>query len=353
MDEQIALTIIDAQAVSIVADEQGVGELANSYARQDIFAEYHQQCTRNTQRRQRAELALFARYLHEAGIERAPDDLYTQASAWRGITYGLVKGFVKWQLQQGYAIGSINVRLATIRKYCALALESGVIESTAMDLIKTVDGYSHKVGRNIDTDRKKQGIPTRRGYKKATPTKVSTHTARRLKKATVETDAPRLRMHDQDLDARDSLLMCLFIEHALRCSEVAALNVESFNLEERTVTVYREKTDTRDTYELMPRTYQAAKIYLAGKSSGPLFTGYQGKRISTRAINDRVRQLGKQEGIEGLSPHDLRHYWALDALKNGTSLNIVQAYGGWSSAAMPLHYAKISGVTHSGLRLSE
>jgi site-specific recombinase XerC len=353
MDEQIALTIIEARAVSVVADEQGVGELANSYARQDIFAEYHQQCTANTQRRQQAELVLFARYLHEAGIERTPDDLYTQASAWRGITYGLVKGFVKWQLQQGYAIGSINVRLATIRKYCALAFESGVIESTAMDLIKTVDGYSHKVGRNIDTDRKKQGIPTRKGYKKATPTKVSTHAARRLKKATVETDVPRRRMHDQDLDARDSLLMCLFIEHALRCSEVAALNVESFNLEERTVTVYREKTDTHDTYELMPRTYQAAKIYLAGKLSGPLFTGYQGKRISTRAINDRVRQLGKQEGIEGLSPHDLRHYWALDALKNGTSLNVVQAYGGWSSAAMPLHYAKISGVTHSGLRLSE
>ncbi len=353
MDEQTALTVIDANAVSIVANEQGIGELANTYARQDTFAEYHQQCTANTQRRQQAELALFARYLHEAGMERAPADLYTQAEAWSGITYGLVKGFVKWQLQQGYAIGSINVRLATVRKYCALAFESGVIESTAMDLIKTVDGYSHKVGRNIDVDRKKQGIPTRKGHKKATPTPVSTHAARRLKKATVETDTPRTRAHDQDLAARDALLMCLFIEHALRCSEVAALNIESFDMEERTVTVYREKTDTRDTYELMPRTYQAAKIYLAGKSSGPLFLGYQGKRISSRAINDRVRQLGEQEGIEGLSPHDLRHHWALDALKNGTSLNVVQAYGGWSSASMPLHYAKISGVTHRGLRLSD
>jgi hypothetical protein len=103
MDEQIALTIIDTQAVSVVANEQGVSELANSYARQDIFAEYHQQCTANTQRRQQAELMLFARYLHEAAVERTSEDLYTEASAWRRIIYGLVKGFVKWQLQQAYA----------------------------------------------------------------------------------------------------------------------------------------------------------------------------------------------------------------------------------------------------------
>jgi integrase len=147
--------------------------------------------------------------------------------------------------------------------------------------------------------------------------------------------------------------MCLLIEHALRVSEIAALNVEHFSLDERTLTVYREKTATCDTYELMPRTYQAARVYLAGKAAGPLFTGYQGKRISTRAITARVRELGKQEGIEGLSPHDLRHHWAMDALKNGTSLDIVQAYGGWKSAAMPLHYARIAGVTHKGLKISD
>jgi hypothetical protein len=87
-------------------------------------------------------LALFAQYLHEAGLSRFPEALYHEADAWRPITFGLVKGFVKWQLQHCYAIGSVNVRLATIRTYCRLAFESGVIDSEALALIKTVDGYS-------------------------------------------------------------------------------------------------------------------------------------------------------------------------------------------------------------------
>jgi hypothetical protein len=56
------------------------------------------------------------------GYEASP---LTTPAAWQSITYGLIETFVRWQLQQGYAIGSINVWLATIKKYCALATKAG------------------------------------------------------------------------------------------------------------------------------------------------------------------------------------------------------------------------------------
>jgi hypothetical protein len=53
-------------------------------------------------------------------------------------------------LQEGYAIGSINVRLSTVKKYAQLATQAGAIFPTEYALIKTVAGFRHAEGRNVD-----------------------------------------------------------------------------------------------------------------------------------------------------------------------------------------------------------
>ena len=63
-------------------------------------------------------------FLQEAGVPAA--GLYEEARAWRGVTWGLVEAFKVWQLQQGYAIGSINGRLSTVRTFARLAAKAGV-----------------------------------------------------------------------------------------------------------------------------------------------------------------------------------------------------------------------------------
>jgi hypothetical protein len=55
---------------------------------------------------------LFAQYLRAAGLQGG--DFAQAPQAWRGISWGLVEGFARWGLQQGYAVTSINVRLSTI-----------------------------------------------------------------------------------------------------------------------------------------------------------------------------------------------------------------------------------------------
>lgn len=344
----------DEQALEIILsppygdDLARSGATANYYARQRIFADYHEQTARNTQDRQKNDLLLFSTMLAEMGVNRSTDDLYHDALAWEGINYGHLKAFQKWLRDQGYAISSVNVSVTTIRRYCGLAYESGVLSHEAIDMIRTVKNYNRKVGQNIDMSREQ----TRKGEKKASPTYVPSTVLQQLR--TPGTATPSRRRHDQALSARDQLLVCLFTEHGLRCSEIVNLNIEHFHMETREITVHREKTGDTETYELLPRAYEALLLYLStqDRKTGPLFTGYGGKRISRRAINKRIGELGERLHLEHLSPHDLRHDWTKRAIREN-SLDVIQVYGGWKSSAMPLHYAKTYGVTHKGLKLSE
>src|SRR5437660_1174860 len=147
MDDTQALTIIDSPAI-ILADDlprydddlAASGQVANQFARLTVFDDYHQECSRHTQQRQHYDLDVFCTYLGEQGVSRTVESLYDDPDAWKGITHGHLKAFRQWQLNAGYAIGTVNVRMATMRKYCSLAYQAGVIPLEEMDLIKTVKG---------------------------------------------------------------------------------------------------------------------------------------------------------------------------------------------------------------------
>jgi integrase len=81
-------------------------------------------------------------------------------------------------------------------------------------MMKFVSGYRHKEGRNVHAKRE----VTRRGDKKAEAVPLTQEQAKALK---VQPDTHQGR--------RDAFLMCLLLDHGLRCGEVAALTVESIN----------------------------------------------------------------------------------------------------------------------------
>jgi len=73
--------------------------------------------------------------------------------------------------------------------------------------------------------------------------------------------------------------------------------------------------------------------------------------MTERGITDRVRRLGHQAGIEGLSAHDLRHAWASLAARAGTPLERLREAGGWNSLAMPSRYIEAAKIANEGGRL--
>jgi integrase len=361
-DDSTALTIITEAPLSLERERSRYGDdlaragLAADHASQtDAFAEYHAEQTDNTRAAQLDALKCFSSYLAAAHIHREALDLYHDAQAWQGMSAGLLKGFRKWLLEQGFAIGTLNHRLSIIRQYCRLAHAAGVLSDEMLELVLAVKGYGGKTGRNLDNDRTRRSVPTRKSTKKAQPVPVSKAQALRLKTETTRPERPRRRRHDLLLEARDALLMGLFIEHAFRVSEVVGLDIEDFDLEQGLVTIYREKTDETQTHRLKKHTLLAASHYLAecGASNGPLFLGYQGRRITRYGLYDRVHVLGQQVGLPKLSPHDLRHYWTYDALGNATPVDRVQSGGNWKSPTMVLKYARRGGIANEGVIITE
>ena len=73
--------------------------------------------------------------------------------------------------------------------------------------------------------------------------------------------------------------------------------------------------------------------------------------MSDRAITGRVEFLGKRLGIDNLSAHDCRHYWATSAARHGTDPFVLQEAGGWSSLAMPRRYVEDNEVANKDVKL--
>lgn len=323
------------------------GHVANQHAAAHLFADYRSRKAANTLRRQDASLALFARYLAAAGLPDAPAPgrLAADPAAWRGTTWGLVAGFAAWLLGQGYAIGSINGSLSTVKTYARLAMQAGSLDRGEYVAIRAVQSYSRTEGKRVDAARGTARV----GLKKAESVVITHEQASALKR---RPDTPQGR--------RDALLMCLLLDHGLRAGEVSRLEVVDLDLGAGELRFYRPKVDKNQTHRLTADALAAARAYVGAgdaPAAGPLLRGSRkgggldAAGMSERAISARVRELGEGIGVVGLSAHDLRHAWATRAARNGTPLDRLQEAGGWSSPAMPLRYVETARVANEGVRV--
>jgi integrase len=324
------------------------GQVANGIAAGHVFGDYRSRKAKHTLRRQDADLALFVEYLADLGMQ--PGNLAHEAQAWQGITWGMVEGFGRWQLVRGYAISSINIRLSTVKVYSRLAMKAGAISAAEFAMIRAVEGFSRQEAKRVDEKRQAEGLPTRKGQKKAVPVVISQAQARALKS---QPDTPQGR--------RDALLMALLLDHGLRVGEVARLAVGDFNLKAGHLCFYRPKVDRTQVHSLTADTLRAARAYFEHDAPA---VGYMLRSswkdgslarpgMKERAITARVCTLGAAAGLVGLSAHDCRHYWATQAARHGTPFDRLQDAGGWSSPAMPLRYVEVAKIANQGVRMGK
>jgi integrase len=177
-------------------------------------------------------------------------------------------------------------------------------------------------------------------------------------------------------------MLCLLLDHGLRVGEVAGLAVSNLDVEAGLMSFYRPKVDIEQIHRLTADTLEAARAYLGQDAlpAGPLLRrnrrgGGLGKArvqnpavggilprqkpgswllpMTDRGITGQVRRLGERIGIDGLSAHDLRHFWATQAARNGTPLDRLQDAGGWASPKMPLRYVERTRIANEGVRLGD
>jgi integrase len=254
-------------------------------------------------------------------------------------------------LGEGYAVGTVNIKLSTVKTYAKLAFTAGAIAHAEFAMIQTVTGYRAIEGRNVDQTRE----TTRKGYKKAEHTRLTHEQVKALK---TQPDTPQGR--------RDALLMCLLLDHGLRVSEVADLVVTGFDLKAGMMAFHRRKVNKTQTHRLTPDAKRALAAYVSAgdiPAAGQLLraSGKAKKNqdaplthagMSTRAITKRVAELGAAIGVTPLSAHDCRHAWATRSAKRNPDNPLrLQEAGGWNSLAMPRRYIEAAAIANEGLEL--
>ena len=156
--------------------------------------------------------------------------------------------------------------------------------------------------------------------------------------------------------------MCLLLDHGMRVSEAEILKMEDLDIQAKQMTFYRPKTGKISRHNLRGRAWQRLIEYLSKDQqaqSGPLLLTSSksgalipGKGLTTRAINQRVNQLGQSIGLEDLSPHDCRHYGATKAGNDpNVSLAGLMSWGGWDSPQSAARYINRGHADNDGVSL--
>jgi integrase/recombinase XerC len=122
----------------------------------------------------------------------------------------------------------------------------------------------------------------------------------------------------------------LMYSSGLRLAELLALNAGDVDFDERVVRVTGKGAKTR----VLPVGDKAIAALQAWMQIRPrqlhdletaIFTGRGGKRLGARAVQQRVKDWARRQGVPGdIHPHTLRHSFASHLLESSGDLRAVQ-----------------------------
>ena len=243
-----------------------------------------------TRRAYGADLAVFARYVGAPSPGAALEGLLHGGP---GAAFAVVTAYKTALCESGFAPATINRRLATLRSLTRFCRAVGLV------------GWGLEVPDVRVERRRDMRGPTR---------------------DVIQDAMNSCRRRGDAKGARDRALLRLMFDLALRCGEVAALDVGDVDLTVRTVQVVGKGRRERERRTLPEPTAAALAAWLAvrGDAPGPLFVNFDraGKgdgRLTAWAIWHLCRQLG-------FRPHGLRHLGITTALDAGADLRAVQRY---------------------------
>jgi integrase/recombinase XerC len=141
---------------------------------------------------------------------------------------------------------------------------------------------------------------------------------------------------DDVLSIRDHAILELFYSSGLRLSELVNLNMDALDFSEGTVVVTGKGNKTR-IVPIGEHAIQAIQTWCISRaqillnklanntSEKAVFIGLQGRRISARNIQYRLKEWSIKQGINSpVHPHMLRHSFASHVLQSSGDLRAVQ-----------------------------
>ncbi len=152
-------------------------------------------------------------------------------------------------------------------------------------------------------------------------------------------------LEDDFLALRDQAMLELFYSSGLRLSELVGLNLAELDLPAGLVRVLGKGNKAREL-PVGRKAREAIEAWLplrqlVSPPDDAVFVGRQGKRLTPRAIQLRVRQAGVRELGQHLHPHMLRHSFASHMLESSQDLRAVQELLGHADIATTQVYTHL------------
>jgi len=166
------------------------------------------------------------------------------------------------------------------------------------------------------------------------------------------------------LSARDRALMELLYSSGLRLAELVSLDVTSVDLKDRVVQVLGKGRKSRivpvgRTAATALRAWLKERALLAKPDERALFIARNGRRLGPRAVQLRVAQWARRQGLsQHVHPHLFRHSFASHLLESSGELRSVQELLGHADISTTQiythldfqHLARIYDATHPRAR---
>ena len=258
-------------------------------------------------------LSAYQRDLNKAQQRLIHDGL----SQWFQVKETHLRQWLSLWHQEGLSARSLQRRLSSLRSFYRYLLSKGEVTVNPVQALK-----APKPDRNLpvtmDVDQLKQLL-----------------------------DDQGQQAQSDPLKCRDHCILELFYSSGLRLSELASLNLDSFEERFQQLRVVGKRGKER----LVPvgsKARSAIKNWLLVRSaflkndSTALFLSKQGNRLSTRQIQNRVKQFAQEAGMPmSVYPHMLRHSFASHLLESSGDLRAVQELLGHSDIATTQIYTHL------------
>jgi len=250
-----------------------------------------------------------------------------------------IRQFSQWMEDMGYGslLSAVQVNISDYFDWLQHQGKSCATVSRTLASLKNFFGYAVSAGF-LDASPVSGDIHVERGEKKL-PQILTGREVERLLAQPNCTDAKGFR---------DKAMLEVMYATGIRVTELIDLNVDDVNLELGILKCYGSKKDR--VIPIYPAAMRALQIYLRdvrnGMISDPgekaLFVNVSGARMSRQGFWKILKHYQSKAGIEKeITPHTLRHSFAVHLLENGADLGSLQELMGHSDISSTQLYTQM------------
>ncbi|HVL24526.1 MAG TPA: tyrosine recombinase [Thermomicrobiales bacterium] len=237
---------------------------------------------------------------------------------WARLTDEHLMSYLLHLRERSYAASTVARKTAAMKSFCAFLRANGVTGG--------------ELGAKVSSPRVDKYVP-----KAISPEEVA-----RLLEQPAKADGQKPEA------IRDKAMLEMLYATGMRVSELVSLNVDDLEMvrgevrcpgksgRSRVVPLNQRALDAVSVY------LDDARLHLADEETTSLFVNHRGGRLTRQGFWLILKSYAQQAEIEDITPHTLRHSFAMHALKHGADIRDVQQLLGHVSLSTTQVYRQLA-----------